>query len=227
MALIFHRLLWRLGWADNPARRGEKVAIYPALVICEECDLVHERQALQIGDVARCARCGAVLGRGQRIGPQSQLALSLTALIVFVMGNLCNIVTLDLGGMHVESTLPEAIAQTWATGQQAVAVLAGATAFAFPLAVILLRLWVLVPLALGRRSAAFLPAMRALHAVTRWSMVEVFLLGTLVAIVRSAGLASLVPGVGIFSYAVLTVLLTAIHAAGLHGLWQHADECAA
>lgn len=227
MALIFHRLLWRLGWADNPARRGEKAAIYPALVICEDCDLVHERQALQPGDVARCARCGAVLGRGQRLSPQSQLALSLTALIVFVMGNLGNIVTLDLGGMHVESTLPEAIAQTWATGQQAVAVLAGATAFAFPLAVILLRLWVLVPLALGRRSAAFLPAMRALHAVTRWSMVEVFLLGTLVAIVRSAGLASLVPGVGIFSYAVLTVLLTAIHAAGLHGLWQHADECAA
>ncbi len=227
MALIFHRLLWRLGWADNPARLGEKVAIYPALVICEDCDLVHERQTLHPGDVARCARCGAVLGRGQRLSPPSQLALSLTALIVFVMGNLCNIVTLDLGGMHVESTLPEAIAQTWATGQQAVAVLAGATAFAFPLAVILLRLWVLLPLALGRRSTAFLPVMRVLHAVTRWSMVEVFLLGTLVAIVRSAGLASLVPGVGIFSYAVLTVLLTAIHAAGLHGLWQHADECAA
>jgi paraquat-inducible protein A len=108
-----------------------------------------------------------------------------------------------------------------------VALLAGATALAFPLAVILLRLWILVPLVWGRRSAAFLPAMRALHAVTRWSMVEVFLLGTLVAIVRSAGLASLVPGVGIFSFAVLTVLLTAIHAAGLHGLWQHADECVA
>ena len=227
MALNLHHLLWRWGWADDPALRGEKVAIYPGLVICEDCDLVHVRQALALGDVARCTRCGAVLGRGQRLGPHSQLALSLTALMVFLMGNLSNIVTLDLGGMHVESTLPEAIAQTWATGQQAVAVLAGATAVAFPLAVILLRLWVLVPLTLGRRSAAFLPAMRALHWVTRWSMVEVFLLGTLVAIVRSAGLASVVPGVGIFSVAILTLLLTALHAAGLHGLWQHADECAA
>ena len=227
MALILHRILFRLGWANDPARRGEQVAIYPGLVICEDCDLVHARQALAPGEVARCTRCGTVLGRGQRLSPQSQLALSVAALLVFLMGNLSSIVTLDLGGLHVESTLPEAIAQTWATGQEAVALLAGATAFAFPLAVILLRLWVLVPLALGRRSAAFLPAMRALHAVTRWSMVEVFLLGTLVAIVRSAGLASVVPGVGIFSYAALTVLLTANHAAGLHGLWQHADECTA
>ncbi len=221
------RWVWRLGWTAGPAQRREAVATFPALVVCEDCDLVHARQTLVPGDVARCSRCGALLGRGHRLGPQGLLALSVAALLVFLMGNLTDIVTVGLGGKHVEATLPEAIAQTWHSGQQAVALLAGATALGFPLAVILLRLWVLVPLALGRRSAAFLPAMRALHGVTRWSMVEVFLLGTLVAIVRSAGLASVVPGVGIFSYAALTVLLAANHAAGLHGLWQHAEDCRA
>jgi paraquat-inducible protein A len=227
MHLILHRMFWRLGWLDHPDAHGERVATFPALVVCEECDAVHTRQALRTSEVARCARCGALLGRGHRLGPDGLLALSIASLIVFIMGNLADIVTLDLGGMHVEATLPEAITQTWRTGEQAVAVLAGATAFGFPLAVILLRLWVLVPLTLGQRSAAFLPAMRALHWVTRWSMVEVFLLGTLVAIVRSAGMAAVVPGVGIFSYAALTVLLTANHVAGLHGLWQHAEGCAA
>ena len=227
MGLILHHLFWRLGWVDHPDHRGEQVITYPALVVCEECDAVHARERLATSQVARCTRCGALLGRGHRLGPDGLLALSVASLLVFIMGNVADIVTLDLGGLHVEATLPEAIAETWRTGQRAVAVLAGATAFAFPLAVILLRLWVLLPLALGRRSAAFLPAMRALHWVTRWSMVEVFLLGTLVAIVRSAGMASVVPGVGIFSYAALTVLLTANHVAGLHGLWQHAEECAA
>jgi paraquat-inducible protein A len=33
-----------------------------------------------------------------------------------------------------------------------------------------------------------------------------------------------VPGVGIFSYAALTLLLTATQTAGLHGLWHRADE---
>ncbi len=224
MHLILHRLFWRLGWADHPEQRGERVAIYPALVVCEECDAVHSRQSLAEHEVSRCIRCGTLLGRGHRLGPDGLLALAVAALIVFIMGNLFDMVTLDLGGISVEATLPQAIAQTWAMGEQAVAVLAGATAVGFPLLVILLRLWVLVPLVLGRRSAAFLPAMRALHWVTRWSMVEVFLLGTLVAIVRSAGMASVVPGVGIFAYAALTVLLTAEHVAGLHGLWWRADR---
>ncbi len=224
MVLILHRLFWRLGWVDHPEQRGERVAIYPALVACEGCDALYSRTPLAEGDVAHCERCGSTLGRGHVLGPEGLLALAVAALIVFVMGNISDIVTLDLGGISVEATLPQAIAQTWETGQQAVAVLAGATAFGFPLLVILLRLYVLVPLVLGRRSAAFLPAMRALHWVTRWSMVEVFLLGTLVAIVRSAAMASVVPGVGIFCYAALTVLLTAEHVAGLHGLWWRADR---
>ena len=91
----------------------------------------------------------------------------------------------------------------------------------------MLRLYVLTPLVAGKRVRGFVPALRALRWVTRWSMVEVFMFGTLVAIVKIAGLASVIPGVGIFSYAVLTVLLAAIQAAGLHGLWQPASELAA
>ena len=98
------------------------------------------------------------------------------------------------------------------------------TVAAVTLAVILLRLYVLTPLAAGKRARGFVPAMRALRWVTRWSMVEVFMVGTLVSIVKLAGLASVIPGVGIFSYAMLTVLLAANQAAGLHGLWQRASE---
>ena len=151
-------------------------------------------------------------------------AMSLAALLVFITGNLSDIVTLNLGGAHSQVTLLESIESTWQTGQHVVALLAGATAFAFPLSVILLRLYVLLPLTAGRRVSGFVPAMRALRWVTRWSMVEVFLFGALVAIVKSAGLASVILGVGLFSYAVLTFLLAANQAAGLHGLWRRASE---
>lgn len=220
MNLALHRLLWRLGWADPPGTPRERVATYPALVVCEECDVVHRRADLVDGQQARCTRCGALLGRGHRLDPSSQLALVLTSLIAFAIGNVGDIVTLDLGGQHVVATLPEAIVATWRYGQQAVAVLAGGTAIAFPLAVLLLRLWVLLPLVLGQRSAAFLPAMRMLRWVSRWSMVEVFLLGSLVAIVRSAGLATVVPGTGLMAYTALMLLLAAVQASGQHGLWR-------
>jgi paraquat-inducible protein A len=224
MNLALHRLLWRLGWADAPTARGERVATYPALVVCEECDTVHRRADLAEGEQARCSRCGALLGRGHRLEPASLLALALASAIVFAIGNLSDIVTLEFGGQQVEASLPEAIAATWSSGQQAVAVLAAATAFGFPLAVVVLRLWVLVPLVLGRRTSSFLPLMRALRWVTRWSMVEVFLLGVLVAVVRSAGMATVVPGAGIFAYTALMLLLAAQQASGLHGLWRHGES---
>jgi paraquat-inducible protein A len=133
------------------------------------------------------------------------------------------IVTLDLKGIHSVATLGEATLLTWQSGAHLVALLSGATAFAFPLAVILLRLWVLVPLVLGRRVGALAAAMRMLRFVLRWSMVEVFMLGVLIAVVRSAGVTNVVLGPGIFAYTALTVLLTAIQATGLQGLWQQAS----
>lgn len=191
---------------------------------CEECDLVCHRRALVAGEVARCPRCNALLGRGHLLAVDGQLALAAGALVVFVLGNVSDIVVLDLRGVRAPVTLYESIWGTWVSGQHVVALLAAATAFFFPLVLILLRLYVLTPLAAGRRVRGFVPAMRALRWVTRWSMVEVFMFGMLVAIVKIAGLASVIPGAGIFSYAVLTVLLAAIQMSGLHGLWEHAAE---
>jgi paraquat-inducible protein A len=165
-----------------------------------------------------------LLDRGHRIGLQGQLALSVAALIVFMLANAFPIVTLDLRGMRSTVTLLDAIAGTWQAGEQAIALLAAATAFAFPLAVIVLRLVVLVPLVMRRRPEYFDAAMRALLWTTHWAMAEVFVLGALIAVVRSASLATITLGIGLVAYAVLTVLLTAIHAGGVRRLWQRAAE---
>lgn len=209
--------------ANVPAPRPA-VAAHPALVACPHCDALHRRGTLAAGEVARCSRCAAVLERGDRLSLDGQFALALAALLVFVIANLTPIVTLDLRGVEVRVTLYEAMRSTWQSGQHAVAVLAGATAFAFPLAVILLQLWVLAPLARGWRLGGAVPALRLLDALLRWSMVEVFMFGTLIAVVRSAGLAGVVPGVGVFSFALLALLLAANHATGLQALWRQAAE---
>ena len=220
MHAVTRRVLAGLGLVD----RRSAVRAHPELVACEECDAVYRRPSLSAGAVARCARCGSTLGRGHLLAVDGQLALSSGALVVFVLANVSDIVTLNLRGVHAEVTLWESVWFTWLSGQEVVALLAGATAFAFPLAVILLRLYVLTPLAAGRRARGFVPAMRALRWMTRWSMVEVFLFGALVAIVKIGGLASVIPGVGIFSFGMLTLLLAANQAAGLHGIWQHAAK---
>lgn len=202
--------------ATLPQRRAD-------LLVCEECDAVYPRRTLAPADLLRCRRCGATLGRGHALGVDGQLALTVAALLVFAIGNLSPIVTLELSGKRSEATLFEAMRLTWESDEHLVALLAGATAFLFPLVVIALRLWVLAPLRAGRRPAGLVPALRALRWVMRWSMIEVFMLGVLIAVVRSAGISSVVLGAGIFAFGVLTVLLTAIQASGLHALWDVAE----
>lgn len=195
---------------------------YPGLVVCEECDATHAWRPLRPGDVARCTRCGAVIARSHRLGLDGQLALALAALIVFVIGNVAPIVTLDLRGLRSVLSLHEALLETWRSGGYAVAVIAGATAFAFPLALIATRLWLLLPLAFGRRPAGLVPALHLLHFTNHWTMVEVFMLGVLIAVVRSAGLANLELGPGVWAYGALVVLVTANQLTGEHGLWERA-----
>jgi paraquat-inducible protein A len=201
-------------------------ALRPAApyLVCEHCDAVHRGCPVARDAVLRCRRCGAVLARGHGLPLDGQLALTLGALLTFLIGSLSPIVTLELRGIHAEASLLQATWLTWLEGQHLVAVLSMATAFVFPLGVILLRLWVLLPLALGRPVWLLAPVLRLLRWMLRWSMVEVFMLGVLVAVVRSAGVTNIVLGAGIFAYIALTVLLTAIHAAGLQGLWQAAAE---
>jgi paraquat-inducible protein A len=199
-------------------------AIHPELVVCDGCTAVYRRPALASGELARCRRCGSPLGRGHALSLEAQLALAIAALVVFLIANLTTIVELNLRGLYTRSTLLNAVRVTWETEQPLIAALAFATAFAFPLAVIALRLYVLAPLAAGWRPPAFALAMRMLRLVTRWSMVEVFMLGTLIALVRSADLADATPGAGIFAFGALAILLTAHQAAGLHGIWRRASE---
>ena len=164
--------------------------------------------------------CGALLARGRWLAVDGQLALSVAAAVVYAIAILSPIVTLELRGADSVATMLEATRLTWEAGEHLVAVLAAATVIVFPLLVILLRLWVLAPMVAGGRAAALVPALHALRWMTRWSMVEVFMLGVLIAVVRSAGVTNVVLGPGIFAYGTLAVLLAAVQATGLEGLWR-------
>lgn len=212
------------GEPEHRTARGVRLLTQPDRVVCDDCDAVHQRLALQSGEVARCRRCNALLGRGHLVAPTGQLAVALAALIFLFIGNLSPLVTLELQGIRSAVSLPHAIVATWRAGEHLASVLAAATAIGFPLLMVSLRLYVLGALTRGFVPTGFRLAMRALRLSTAWSMVEVFLLSALVSIVRTSGLASLTPGVGLFAYAVLTLLLTTITASGLHSMWKLSSD---
>ena len=192
-----------------------------SLVVCGQCGLVHRWQPLQAASQARCTRCDAVLGRSHRLSIQGILALTLAAGATFLVAINAPLMSLALRGSAETATLLQAISIAWQDDQQPIAILAGITALLAPAAFIALRLYVLVPLAAGKKAPGFAWCVRALHQAARWNMVEVFTIGVLLSLVRLAALAETTPGPGLFALGAMTVLFAAIESAGLKHLWWH------
>ncbi len=188
-------------------------------VVCEQCGLAHRWFPMRGRIVARCVRCEAVLGRGHRLPIGSVLALTVAAGAAYLVLINTSLLTISLRGGAETATLPDAILDAWQNGQRIIAVVAALTALVAPAVFIALRLYVLLPLSLGRKPPGFATCVRLLHQVGRWNMIEVFTVGVLLSLVRLAGLADASPGPGLFALGVLTLLFAAIESAGLKHLW--------
>ena len=83
-----------------------------------------------------------------------------------------------------------------------------------------LLLWVLVHALGRRRSPAFSLCMRWLETLRPWSMLEVCLLGAMVAVFKLAGLLDVLPGIGLFALAVLSLMMIRIAGRDIRDLWD-------
>jgi paraquat-inducible protein A len=191
------------------------------MVVCERCGQAHRWVRLRPRELASCSRCGAVLGRGHRLDASALLALTLAAAIVFCIAHGSDLITIRLAGAEVHTTYPMALATAWRSGEHAVAALSALTALVAPAVFIVLRLYLLLPLALGRVPAGFAACLRLLFQASRWNTVEVLTVAALLSLVRIAALAQASPGPGLYAFGMLALLLAAIESAGLRHLWWH------
>ena len=182
------------------------------LIACHECDLLQTEPRLAPGETARCARCDAFLARNPPDSLDRTLALTLTAAVLYVIANVYPLVGLDMQGRFVEVTLIEAVRALWRDGMTPVAALVFVTAVLFPLLELLMILRVLLPLRFGRTAAAQGTRenrfFRLVRAVKPWGMVEVFLLGMLVSLVKLSHLATVILGTAFWATAGLILALT-------------------
>lgn len=191
------------------------------LIACHECDLLQTEPQLAPGETARCARCGAFLARNPPDSLDRSLALTLAAAILYLIANIHPLVGLEMQGRRVEVTLFEAVQILWKGGVEPVAALVFITALLFPVLELLMFLLVLVPLRLGRVSPRLATFFRLVRSVQPWGMMEVFLLGMLVSLVKLSHLATVVLGTAFWATAALIVVLTlATRAFDTRLLWQ-------
>jgi paraquat-inducible protein A len=205
-----------------------------SLLACHECDLLlrdplpqHASGTLPPGLASAvevcCPRCGARIYRVARTGANHALALAIAACIVFLIANAFPIASIEAQGRHNDSTLLGAVHLLWQEDMAPIALLVLFTTVIVPAAELLVFVSVLLLLRLGRPLHTLRRLPRVLRLVLHarpWSMIEVFMLGVLVSLVKLAHVASLSAGIALWAYAALMVLMAALSSTvSMRALW--------
>jgi paraquat-inducible protein A len=190
-----------------------------SLIVCRRCDAVYRRPDLARDHVGTCTTCGAVIVRSRRLTMEGWTALNLTTAIMFLLANTLPIVSLGVGNLRNDVTLWDATTSLIRGPWAPFAASATVVAIVIPFIQIVLLGWVLAFAWKGQRAPGFRGAMRVLLLARPWSMMDVALLGVIIASIKLSHMAAVSYAPGLWSLMVL-VCLTALTANGdVRWLW--------
>ncbi len=173
------------------------------LTLCHECDLLNRVRNVPLGGSARCPRCGGVLYRRIPNSLDRTLALAVAGMVLFIVANSFPFLAMKMQGNVTQTTLATGVQALYEQDRPLVATLVLFTTIAAPFLQLLALLLVLGSLKIGVRLPGLVLVFRLLRRVQAWSMMEVFMLGILVSLVKLADMAKIVPGIALWSFVLL------------------------
>lgn len=192
-----------------------------AMVACHECDLLMLKPQLQSGESADCPRCGYELYRHRHQVVRRSLALVIAALLLYVPANFLPIMQLNLLGQSSQDTVWSGVLGLYGTGMQGIAVVVFLCSMGVPLLKLLCQLAVLLSIRWGIGRSYGLLLYRIYQHLREWGMLEVYLMGTLVSIVKLIGLADLSLGFGLACFIGLLLLQVWLEVTmSPHQIWE-------
>ncbi len=177
---------------DSAASRG--------LALCHSCNRVEP-----IG-LYLCPRCGAHLHLRKPESMERTIAYAASATILYVPANLLPVLRLDgVTGAH-QNTIVGGVVEFWQNEDYLVAAIIFTASVMIPI----LKLLAIAALCLSAHFGRFPRAMTRLYRITefigRWSMVDIFVVAILVAVVQLGSVMSIHPGPGAISFAAVVIL---------------------
>lgn len=157
-------------------------------------------------------RCGSVLARGARWGPDTALVFSITALALALPAALLPFVSAGKFGAERISLLLTGVRTLWNGGMRALAVLVLLCGGLLPLAHIVILAVRHAPTRLHRPKNWFRLLQRITAGLDHWAIPEVQVLAVLVALIKLGSIVTVEVGPGFWCYCAMVVsLLIAQH----------------
>ena len=158
-----------------------------------------------------CGRCGATLHAGWHESIQKTWAWLITAAMLYLPANFLPITYTRLFGRETESTILGGVVLLWEHGDKPIAVIIFIASVLVPLGKMIVLAWMCLSVQTGSDFA--LTQKTKLYRVTefvgRWSMIDVFVVAILVALIQLGNIMTIRPGVAAVAFAgmVITTML--------------------
>jgi paraquat-inducible protein A len=196
-----------------------------SFIACHDCDLIHHISHLPAKGAAVCIRCGAVLHKHKPNSLDRTLAFAFAGLILFILANSFPFLGLKIGAQVRETTLITGIYELYLQGMQVIAILVLLTTVLVPFTQMMCLFYILLPLKLGRLPQRLPWVLRFLQRIQPWGMMEVFMVGILVSVVKLAKMAKIIPGISLYSFLALIFVLSAMTVSlDAHLIWEKWEE---
>lgn len=154
-----------------------------------------------------CGTCGATLHAGWTDSIQRTWAWLITSMVLYVPANFLPILHTQTLGKDSEKTILGGVVALWEHESYPIAIVIFVASVLIPLAKILVLAWLCLSVQLG--STFVVSQKTKLYRVTefvgRWSMVDVYVVGILVALIQLGNVMSILPGDAALAFAVMVV----------------------
>jgi paraquat-inducible protein A len=178
-------------------------------LVCHDCDALLATPELEEGEKAICPRCvGVVITRG-RNSLHRTAAFAMASAVLFVVANSFPFLTLRAGFRENQMLLWQSATGLGAEGYPYLAAAVSIFIVAAPALLIGGLLYIILPLLRDQLLPGAIPLCRWVFSARRWSMMEVFLVGVLVSLMKVSKLATLMLGTSFWAFVALIICLTA------------------
>lgn len=181
----------------------------PHLSVCHFCDTLHVAAPVPEGTAARCKRCGAVLYQNRPASLARATAFSITALILMVVVHSFPFLVMDAASIRTTLNLSSAARALIDQGSPILGFALAIFTIVTPLSLAASLIYVCGPLLFGRVAPGARQVAKWLNKTEPWNMIEVFLLGVLVSLLKLGKVAEVHFGVGFWAFGVLMLCMAA------------------
>ncbi len=197
-------------------------------IACHGCDLLVSVAGLKDGESASCPRCGHFLTRVRSDAYSRVLAYTVSGLILLIMANSFSFLSFSSSGLESVITLRQTPAAVWNYGMPGVAIMVAAFIIIIPALVLILLLLLCIPLEQGRYRPWLVPVAKWIFLAQNWAMVEVFIIGVIVSLVKIAAMATVVLGISFWAYAGFSICFTlAVASLDRYQCWERIEQLGA